>query len=240
MLLRPYLMLYRKRLIGVAVISVLFPLLALFITSAESLLDVRVLWDHFCGCPLDPTDASILLEPFFFNSIMFPIILGFSVGFAAVPTPGLQGETRMLLTRPIPRYALIVQPLLVAGLALGVLPVMGWLLLLGWLRLVHAPALGHLLALVEMAPAAASLGAHPSFLAVLAATHMGQRYLAALSVGLCLYAIFASQRWLLLQPNTRLRLLALFTFFIIYIPICVFCPLTGSARSCCGRRRAQV
>ena len=42
------------------------------------------------------------------------------------------------------------KPLLLSTLALAVLPSLGWLLLLGWLKLVHAPALGHLLALVKM------------------------------------------------------------------------------------------
>ena len=192
MFTRPYFLLYRKRLIVAAIVSLLFAVLIFSLTSAESFLDFRVFWDRYCGCPLDPKDARLLSAPFDLPSFILPVILGISVGFAGATTPGLQGNTRFLLTRPTPRITLILQPLLLSALALAILPSLGWLLLLGWLKLVHAPALGHLLALVKMVPSASALGPHPSFLDVLSALHMGRRFVAGLSVGLSFYAIFAS------------------------------------------------
>jgi hypothetical protein len=218
MLIRPYFLLYRWRLLAAAIFSLLFAVLAFSSTSAQGLFDFRIFWDRYCGCPLDPKDARILANPFEFTSFILPIILGISAGFAGAATPGLQGNTRFLLTRPTPRITLILQPLLLSALALAILPSVGWLLLLGWLKLVHAPALGHLLALVKMVPSASNLGPRPSFLQVMSALHMGRRFVAGLSVGLSLYAIFASQRWLMLDPNPRLRGLGMSVFVLIYVP----------------------
>ena len=220
MLFRPYFLLYRKRLIAAAVASLLLAILIFSFTSAENPFDFRVFWDRYCGCPLDPKDARILTNPFEQpTSFILPVILGLSVGFAGAATPGLLGNTQFLLTRPTPRTTLILQPLLLSTLALAILPSFGWLLLLGWLKLVHAPALGHLVALVEMVPSASDLGPHPSFVHVLSALHMGRRFVAGLSIGLSLYAIFVAQRWLMLDPNPRLRLLGLSFFLLIYAPM---------------------
>jgi hypothetical protein len=219
MLLRPYILLYRKRLIASAVFSLLCAVVILFMTSAQSLTDIGVLWHHFCGCPLDPNDARNLVNPFLLTSLVLPIILGLSFGSVIAPTPSFPGETRWLLTRPTPRRALILQPLFICTLALAILPAFGWLLLLGWLKLVHAPALAHILALTEMVPSASNLGPHPSFFTLMSALHMSRRFIANLSVGLSIYAIFASQRWLLLNPKPGVRFLGLIILLLIYVPV---------------------
>lgn len=218
MLVRPYLLLYRKRLIAAAVVSLAVPLLLLFVTTADSITDFGVLWHHVCSCPLNLRDASSLIEGFEFTSLALPLILGMSAGFAGARTPGLQGDTLFLLTRPTPRRSLIIEPLIIAAGAIAILPSLGWLLLLGWLRIVQAPSLGHLVALAEMVPSASSLGPHPSFLALMSALHLGRRFLAAFSVGLSIYVFFAAQRWLLLSSNPRLRLLGSLQLFVIFLP----------------------
>jgi hypothetical protein len=218
MFLRPYLLIYRKRLVVAAIVSLLSAILVVFITSADSLTDIGVFWHHVCGCPLSPGHARMLIQPFNITSLFLPIILGMFAGFAAARTPGLQGHVLFLLTRPQPRRALILQPLLVAAGALAILPALGWLLLLGWLWMVHAPSLGYLAELARMVPSASHLGPHPSFLAFLMALNMGRRYLAAFSVGLSLYAFFAVQRWLVLSPDPRLRILGSLQFLVMFAP----------------------
>jgi len=47
---------------------------------------------------------------------------------------------------------------------------------------------------------------------------MGRRLVAGLSVGLSLYAIFASQRWLQLSRNQLLRALGWLIFLLFYLP----------------------
>jgi hypothetical protein len=214
MLLRSYLLIYRKRLIVAAIASVLCAILVLFITSADSPTDIGVLWHHVCGCPLYPRNAGMLVGSFNVTSLFLSIILGMSVGAAGARTPGLQGNVLFLLTRPQPRRSLILQPLLVVACALAILPALGWLVLLGWLKMVHAPSLGYLAALAQIVPSASHLGPHPSFLALLLALNMGRRYLAAFSVELSFYAFFAAQRWLLLNPSPRLRVLGSLQFLV--------------------------
>jgi len=206
MLLRPYLLLYCKRLIVSAVMSLGCALLTLFMTSGRLMTSAG-------------GDARKLLNPFLFASVLLSIILGVSSGFGVVPTPGFQGEVRFLLTRPTARRTLILQPLWLSALAFAILPGLAWLLVLGWLKLVHAPALDHLVALVEMVPSASTLGPHPSFISLMSALHMGRRFVAGLSVGLSLYAIFVSQRWLRLSRNQLLRALSWLIFLLFYLPM---------------------
>ena len=218
MFLRPYLLIYRKRLILAAIASLLSAILVLFITAASSLTDLGVLWHHACGCPLYPGHAHMLVDAFNITSLIVPIILGASAGAAGARTPGLQGDVLFLLTRPQPRRSVILQPLLVNAAALAVLPALGCLLLLGWLWMVHAPSLGYLAALARMVPSASHLGPHPSFLEYLLALNMGRRYLAAFAVGLSLYAFFAMQRWLLFSSSPRLQVLGMLQFLVMFAP----------------------
>ncbi len=218
MLLRPYLLLYRKRLITSAVVSLLSAIFILLITSADSFLDIGIFWHHVCDCPPTARDARTLAELFAFTSFTLSAILGISSGFVAVPTTSLQWQTRFLLTRPARRSTRILLPLLLSTLAIAILPALAWLLLLGWLQLVHAPVLGHLLALVELVHSVSMVGPNPSFLRVMEAFHIGRRIVASLSVGLSLYAVWASQRWLVLSSNVRLRVLGMLPFLLIYVP----------------------
>ena len=218
MLRRSYLLLYRKRLIASAVVSLLSAIVILLLTSADSFLDIGIFWHHVCACPPAPKDARTLADIFSFTSFVLPAILGISTGFVAVPPPSLQSHTRFLLTRPVPRFIHILQPLFLSALAITILPALSWLLLLGWLRLVHAPVLGHLLALVELIPSASKVGPTPSVLRVMGAFHLGRRIVASLSVGLSLYSVWASQRWLVLSSNLHLRTLSMLPFLLIYAP----------------------
>jgi hypothetical protein len=134
-------------------------------------------------------------------------------------SPTSVSDTLFLLTRPIPRSAALFAPLVLASLAIAILPTLAIALVLGWLRLVHAPSLGHLLATLQQIPAVRSLGPHPSFPALLSAIQFPRRYAAAIALGLCSYTILASQRWLILSPNTHLKFLGIFPAFIVFFPV---------------------
>jgi hypothetical protein len=219
MLVRPYLILLRGRLIFVTICSMLVVLTAFCLTSAENLMDIGVFWHHFCGCAPDPKDVRILLYSCtvicFYMGAALGIVTGLSLnaggaGLAGTGSgPIVAGDTRFLLTRPIRRGAALLHQLAIAATAVTLIPALSYLVLLGWLRLVHAPALGHLAADMALIPSVAMLGPQPSFFRLLAAAHLWRFYLAAISIGLCTYAITAAQRWAVLSPHKWLRLLAI-------------------------------
>jgi hypothetical protein len=134
---------------------------------------------------------------------------------------------RFLLTRPIPRLHVLLAPFLICAVAIAILPGMAWFLLLGWMHLVHAPALGHLVGLLELVPAAGALGPHPTFTSLAAATHIGRFYLAGISLGLDAYAIVWSVRWLVQSPRNWIKVLGLLSVFILF-PSVMTIPQTGS------------
>jgi hypothetical protein len=220
MIIRPHLILLRSRLIFVAICSMLVVLTAFSATSANNLTDFGVFWHRFSGCAPDPKDVRILLYSCtficFYMGAALGIVTGLSLNFGGAGMTGgasgpiAIGDTRFLLTRPIPRRAILFHLLAIAATAIALIPALCFLLLLGWLRLVHAPALGHLAASVALIPSVAMLGPQRSFFRLLAATHFWRFYLAAISIGLCTYAITAAQRWLVLSPNKWLRFLAIF------------------------------
>jgi hypothetical protein len=201
MFLRPWLLRYRSRLILAAIASLAGVLFVFYWTSAENLTDYGVFWHHFCGCPPDPDDTGILMGNVIFLCFAIGLILGFPNGSTASAAASGRGEVSFLLTRPVVRQAVLLCPVAIAVIAMVLFPGMAYLLLFGWLHLVHAPSLGHLLALIELLPSASGLGPHPSLGAVLGAIDLPRRYLAAISVGLCGYALMACQRWLILSPN---------------------------------------
>jgi hypothetical protein len=161
------------------------------------------------------------------------IVTGLSLNFGgagmagAASGPIALGDTRFLLTRPIGRNAVLLHQLAIAATAVTLIPALCYLLLLGWLRVVHAPALGHLAADMALIPSVAKLGPQPSFFRMLAAAHLWRFYLAAISIGLCTYAVTAAQRWVVLSPKKWLRLLAIIPLVpFFFSPI--FFMLAGS------------
>ncbi|AEU38578.1 hypothetical protein [Granulicella mallensis] len=205
-MIRPWLLLARRRLIAAFVVSFFFALFMHVWVSGESLTDMGIFWHHFCGCPVDPTDFQVLLN--------FPVtagLVGFFMGLSLKGSNALSSSsnTLFLLTRPVSRASVLLAPLAVATAAVAVFPLLGWLLLLGWLRLVHAPSLLHLLAILQRLPAAAALGPHPRLFDLLSAIEFPRRYLASIALGLCGYTLTASQRWLMTSPNHKLRALGI-------------------------------
>jgi len=61
-------------------------------------------------------------------------------------------------------------------------------------------------------------GPHPSLLQLASALHLGRRYLAAVSVGLSVYAVFASQRWFAVSPRKTLRTATAFMGLLYFLP----------------------
>lgn len=220
-MIKPWLLRYRKRLLLSAVTALFFAVVVLFWTTAESLTDFGVLWHHFCGCPPDPDDTRVLLNA----PALIAVTLGFIIGFPNPGTPGTvsltpyRAETAYLLTRPIRRTTVLLMPFLLAAFTVVVFPAAALLMLYAWLRAVHAPSLGHITGLLQLVPAGAALGAHPSFFRLLLADSFPQRYLAAVSAGLSIAVLLASTRWFMQSPSPRVKLLgsgpALFVLFPI-------------------------
>jgi hypothetical protein len=218
MLLRSWLLYYRRRLILAAVLSLAGAVLALFITSAESFTDFGVLWHHFCNCPLHPRDIRGVWLIF----AMVTVAIGFtlSIGKGVSRTASSGSNVLFFLTRPVSRVTVFFFPVVLATIVMAVFPVLATLLLLGWLKLVHAPALGHLVAIMEQIPAASRLGAHPSVLSFLSAIEFPRRYLAAISVGLCFYVWIDSSRWVMLSSNSWVRFCnPLSSLWFLYFPL---------------------
>lgn len=219
--LQSWLLLFRRRLLWAFTAAMFFTLLTFMWVAAESPTDFGVFWHHFCGCPVDRDDLRVLLN--------FPItfgFIGFLLGLSTPQVTSMQAgaaasyaDTRFLLTRPIHRDTSLFAPLAVATVAIAFIPPLAMALLLGWLQLVHAPALAYLLATVQQIPAVAALGPHPTFAATLEALHMARRYTASVTLGLCGYAIMASQRWLILSPSRTLKLFGVLPAFLLFIPI---------------------
>ena len=233
MLLRPFLMLARGRLILVAVISMLFVLFVFSATAAERITDIGIYWHYFCGCAPDAEDTRRLLDIWSFLYLYLGGVLGLTMA-PGINAPGMSaggmgggwplavGDTRFLLTRPIPRNSVLLRPLAIATAALAFIPALCILLLLGWLRLVHAPSLGYLVALLKLVPSTYSLGPHPSLFGLLAASHFLRFYIAGFSIGLCSYSVLTAHRWLNFSSNTKLRGLSVLPFVAIFsVPLLI-------------------
>jgi len=230
MILRPFFMLLRGRLIFVIICSMLVVMAAFSATSAESFTDIGVFWGHFCGCPPEPSDVRFLLLSCTVIDFYMGVALGFwtSLGLnfagagmasgAAGSRP--MGDTRFLLTRPIRRGSILLHQLAISAIALALIPALCYALLLGWLNLVHAPALAHLSAVLALIPSVAALGPQPSFIRLFAAAHLARFYLAAFSVGLCSYSVVTAMRWIGLSSNLWLR-----RIFILPLVLFIFSPM---------------
>jgi hypothetical protein len=204
--LRSWLLLYRKRLIASAIFALLANALVLYGTSP-------------CGCDpnaLDPNDARTLLQPFVLATFPIAVILGMSL-LAQGNLNGIPGTSLFLLTRPIPRRALILQPLLIAAIALAILPPLSWLVILAALKPFHPIWLNYTLTLTHLIPSVAALGPDPSLAALISAMHLVRAWVASLSTGLCLYTLFAAQRWILLTTRKSYSLLAVLPLFLLLV-----------------------
>lgn len=222
MILRPHFLLLRGRLFIAALIALVAVFLIISDTSGSSLFDIGVLGREGCGCPLDPSDTRRLL-----NAAIVFLIVGALLDFPLFPAKqGGPGASRFLLTRPIPRLHVLLAPFLICAIAIAILPGLAWLLLLGWMHLVHAPALGHLISLLELVPAAGALGPHPTFASLAAATHLSRFYLAGISLGLDAYVIACSARWTPHSPRNWIKWLGLLSSFILFASFGML-PLIG-------------
>jgi hypothetical protein len=196
MIFHAYRILLRRRLLAAAFIALLVP--AFFVLIAANLCD--------CGADAVTNKLKIVLASLSIASLFLGVIFG--VG-AAIHAPGVPNQPRFLLTRPIPLLAIQFYPLAIVTAAIAVLPALGWSAVLGVLWLAPAPMLQRLATVVEAYPQVLSLGSHPSLSAMLAAMQTGRRYLAAVSVGLAVFTLFAMLRSCVASTNKRLRQIAI-------------------------------
>lgn len=174
MLRHPFLLLVRKRLIATAVLSLVAPLAAVLSGHVRSLVGI-----NFFLC----------------------FLIGGCLGWTS--PRNLAAETRFLFTRPVPRLAVLLRPLIVASFAVAIFPLATFLLLLGWLCLLP-PARSQL------------VGLHPSPLHLFATIHFVSAYLVSVSGGLCFYSLLMSPRWL---TFSRKRLRSLIRFALIFLAL---------------------
>jgi hypothetical protein len=144
----------------------------------------------------------MLLASFSITSLLLGVVFGLG---AAIHAPGMPSQPRFLLTRPISLLVMQFYPLAFATGALVLLPAIGWIAVLGTLALAHAPMLHRLTAVIAAYPQIVALGSHPSISAMLGVMQTGRRYLAAISVGLAVFTLFAMLRWCVASTNKRLR-----------------------------------
>lgn len=216
MLFRPHLRLLRGRLITATAVTLGGVLIEFMATSSDN-LSLGAFWHTACTCPVDPPDVRILLNVAL-NFVLVAGFLGFLSGTGkSSQTYAQASDLRFMLTRPQSRLDLLLAPLLISATAIVLLPGLAWLLLVGWLSLVHAPSLGHLVAILETIPGASHLGPHPGFLALAAATHMGRFYLAGVSAGLCVYMFLASSRWLMHSRFLSIKIAGLIGSVFVFL-----------------------
>src|ERR1700727_1813763 len=129
MLIRPWLLYYRRRLFAAAIFSLLAACVAHMWVSANGLLDFGIFWHSFCGCPADASDAYVLLNV----PPVVALIVGLTFGFTApgaigsTGAPGIPGYqfkalSRFFLTRPVSRRKTFLLPQAIAITAIAILP----------------------------------------------------------------------------------------------------------------------
>jgi hypothetical protein len=213
--IRAYLVLHRTRLIWCASIALLVPFAVVLFTTSEGRPDLGVFWNRFCGCAPGKGDAFALLYASTFTALLIGTILalGNSSGNAYATTtgaPGFRSGMPYTLTRPMRRGTALFAPTIIALLAIVILPVLGFTIIFGWMRLVHAPALAFFPQALRLIPDAAVLPLDASLFSLLAAAHAVSSYLASISIGLLIYILFYSQRWLMLSRHLWVRTMAAF------------------------------
>ena len=194
MLFRAYCILFRRRLLAAAFVALFAPALSVLVVA------------HLCACDTNTVTNDLKLPLAFLSIVVQLLGIIFGVGVAS-QAPGMPSEARFLLTRPIPRLVMQFYPLVIATAAIVLLPMLGWAVVLGVLRLARAPMLARLTSVVFVYPQIQLLGPHPSLAAILGAMQTGRRYLAAVSVGVAIFTLFAALRWCAASTNKRLRLI---------------------------------
>lgn len=171
MLWHPFLLLVRKRLIATAILSLVAPLVAVSSGNFRSLGPINFLLGILVG------------------------------GFLGWNSAGNRAAaTRFLFTRPIPRLAVLLRPLMVAAFALIVFRLPTFLLLAGCLCL-PAPVRSQF------------IGLPPSPLQVLAT--FASSCLAGVLAGLIAYAVMASKRLIVLSPKWLQSLIRFSALFFV-------------------------
>jgi hypothetical protein len=217
MRLRPFLGSARKLFLGATLASLGFALLGILVVSANSFWDPGVLWSSESHRTVSHADIRHLFAALFFMEVITGIILSGGTGAGPATLPADAARARFLLTRPESRSALVLIPLFLVTAGLLCIPGLVALSLLGWFALIHAPVLHHLLEVARLEPAVSQLGAHLTFLPLLSALHMGKRYLAGFSLGLCVVSIIHAQRWFIFSENLNIRRLAYVTAGTMYL-----------------------
>ena len=226
--IRAYLVLHRTRLIWCAVIALLVPLAVVLFTSSDTFVDFGVFWNHFCGCAPSQGDAFLLLYASGLIAVVIGVVLGLNINsnnIAAGP-PGFRTAMSYRLTRPMRRTTVLFAPAMMAFVVIALLPALGFAVVFGWMYAAHAPALAFFPQALRLVPAVAELPADASLLSLLAAAHVLSIYLGSVSLGFGVYALFYSQRWLLLSRHTWVRLVAALQHSALFL-----FPLTSSHMS---------
>lgn len=104
MLWHPFLLLVRKRLIAIAILALGVPVAVVLSGDVRSLV--------------------VISEAI---NLFLCILIGASLGWTSAKTRA--AETRFLFTRPIPRLAVLLRPLIVASFAIAVFPLATFVLL---------------------------------------------------------------------------------------------------------------
>jgi hypothetical protein len=208
-----FLRLYRRRMWWAFAVAMAIVQLGFYFIGTH-FANLSVYWHGACNCRVSSSDPLALLEV----TVAASFYVGVTIGFPTGVTVANRGDTRFLMTRPVSRTRLLWLPFAIAATAVAVLPLVSILLLLGWLSLVGAPVVGHVKALLELVPSAAMLGQGASLWTIAAATHFWWFYAAGISLGLCSYALIASQRWLVLSEHNWLKILGGLTPLILWLP----------------------
>ena len=197
MLLKPYFILQRRRLLVAGLAAIFLPVFVLFFITGN----IGILWHTACGCAPEPDDLRVLLNSLSLSFVLLSLVLGFT-GNLGTKLPSYLG---FHLTRPASRAEALLTPFALAAASMAVLPALGASALLLGLSATHAPALSFLRADLGFLPGVSTLGPHSGFLEIARAMQLGRRYLAGLLLGMDASALFVSARWLMQSPRPWLK-----------------------------------
>jgi hypothetical protein len=217
MRLRPFFFSARKLFLAATLASLACALIGILFVSANSFWDPGVLWHSESHRSVAPTDVARLFATLFFMEALTGFILGGATGAGPISLPAETARARFLLSRPESRSAVLMIPIFLAAAGLLCIPGLVALFLLGWFALIQAPVLNHLVEVARLVPAASQLGTPLRFLPLLRALHMGKRYLAGFSLGLCIVSVIHAQRWFIFSENLNIRRLAYVTRPLMFL-----------------------